>query len=525
MDEDSMRKFVCVWMLAVGCDPHVHETPGKPAEAEEPRAVQVTVWGDRFEIFLEYRPAVAGEPTGFAAHVTDLRTGRALHEGRVAFELTPESGARLEHVVEAPDRPGIYSPKIRIPTPGPWKAALRIPVDGAESRVELPPLTVHASAEESRRAPAPEGPEGISFLKEQQWKLLTGIEPVGRRRLVERIRVPAVVAVRPGRRAAVAPPLAGRVLPPPGREHPSLGDRVEADQVLALLQPPYSDLAARLVEAEAGVVRSKLALDQAELSHARTLKLAAGQAKSERELQESEFALQSAKADHGAAIALKSAYDRSGASIRKESGGLPVFELRAPIAGIVTQVGAAAGEFVPADRPVFTLLDATVVQIEARVPESDLSRIGASRDAVFEFPGARGRFVPLLGEGGGRFVLLGPEIDPATRTLPLLYEASNSGNRFRIGMALTLHLETARSEDAVAIPESALVDEEGRSVAFVQLAGETFQKRELRLGLRDTGYVQVLEGLSPGERAVTRGAYAVRLAGVSASLPAHGHEH
>jgi membrane fusion protein, heavy metal efflux system len=75
------------------------------------------------------------------------------------------------------------------------------------------------------------------------------------------------------------------------------------------------------------------------------------------------------------------------------------------------------------------------------------------------------------------------------------------------------------------VPTSALVDEDGRAVVFVQLSGETFEKRDLELGIRDGAYVQILSGVSEGERVVTQGAYAIRLASVSTTIPAHGHSH
>jgi multidrug efflux pump subunit AcrA (membrane-fusion protein) len=59
----------------------------------------------------------------------------------------------------------------------------------------------------------------------------------------------------------------------------------------------------------------------------------------------------------------------------------------------------------------------------------------------------------------------------------------------------------------------------------VQVSGETFQKRELKVGIRDSGFVQVLEGIKAGERVVTKGAYAIRLSSISGVIPAHGHAH
>jgi hypothetical protein len=91
-----------------------------------------------------------------------------------------------------------------------------IPLAGHDIRVELPPVTVFASKEEAASAPEPESPEGISFLKEQQWKILTKTEPVITREVTERLRLSGVVAVRPGHQAIVTPPVAGQLLAQPG---------------------------------------------------------------------------------------------------------------------------------------------------------------------------------------------------------------------------------------------------------------------------------------------------------------------
>jgi multidrug efflux pump subunit AcrA (membrane-fusion protein) len=75
------------------------------------------------------------------------------------------------------------------------------------------------------------------------------------------------------------------------------------------------------------------------------------------------------------------------------------------------------------------------------------------------------------------------------------------------------------------IPVSALVEEQGIFYVYVQTEGESFQKRELKLGANDGQKVQVLSGLSEGERVVTKGGYQIKLSQASGALPAHGHEH
>jgi RND family efflux transporter MFP subunit len=344
---------------------------------------------------------------------------------------------------------------------------------------------------------------------------------------VDRVVLPGVVKARPDGHASVTPPLSGILIPPPGRHLPALGEKVDAGQVLALVQPPAFDLLVKIGEAEADALRAGLALDRAELVLVRTKKLAAESARSARDVEEAEFAARKAKVDREAALTVQTAYRRFGAVLdgwADGKGGLPALEVKAPITGLVTQVASAPGEQVSPDRPVAEILDPVRVYIEARVPEVDLGKLAPGLAASFETPDAPGRLDPIL-PGSGRVVLLGLSVDPSSRTVPITYEVDNTQGRLRIGMAVTIHVETARAETALVVPRSSIVDEDVRTVAFVQVAGETFQKRDLILGIRDGDVLQVVRGLEEGDRVVTRGAYALRLASVATSIPAHGHAH
>ena len=75
------------------------------------------------------------------------------------------------------------------------------------------------------------------------------------------------------------------------------------------------------------------------------------------------------------------------------------------------------------------------------------------------------------------------------------------------------------------MPRSALLNESGRPIVFVQVEGESFEKRRIEIGPRDGDLVGVRSGLKPGERVVTRGVYEVLLASAAKGLPAEGHVH
>ena len=542
--------WLCVGALLITACNRVGGAPAPQERVEEAKTAQVTVWSDQVEIFLEHRLVVINTPTTFTTHVTDLTTWEPRRDGPITVIFRQGADRPITHVEPAPAREGIYTPALTFPRPGEWQVSLHIPRAGHEEVIVLPPVTVFASPEEAARAPAPEAPEGISFLKEQQWKMQTHTTPVQKRQVIERLRLAGVVVVRPGNKAAVTPPIAGRLGPPPGVSIPTLGVPVKAGQVLAVVQPHLAgadlltfistqqqmhamevELTVKAAAAEAEAIRARTAFSYAEQIVRRMRALREGNAKSARELEEAEFAQRKAEADLRAAEALRQTYERAKKQLAERpravdhGSGIPAVELKAPITGIVSAVHATIGEHIHTAAAVFTLLNTETVLIEAQLPESDLGRLGPSHGATYETPSTPGTFVSILGEGGGRLVSLGATVDAKTRTVPLVYEVPNPDRRLRLGMALNVDVETARVAEALVVPTAALVEEDGRSIAFVQVSGEAFAKRDLTLGIRDGAFVQVLSGLTAGERVVTRGAYAIRLASVSATIPAHGHGH
>ena len=79
--------------------------------------------------------------------------------------------------------------------------------------------------------------------------------------------------------------------------------------------------------------------------------------------------------------------------------------------------------------------------------------------------------------------------------------------------------------DVLALPVTALTEEQGLYFIYLQLDEEGYKKQEVTLGANDGKEVQILTGLKAGDRVVTKGAYQVKLASASNAIPAHSHEH
>jgi RND family efflux transporter MFP subunit len=205
------------------------------------------------------------------------------------------------------------------------------------------------------------------------------------------------------------------------------------------------------------------------------------------------------------------------------SPALERFIVRSPVAGTVVTARMTPGALLEAGQELFTIVDLEHVWIEGRLFESDLAKVHDVEHVRFVMPALP---TPLiLSAPDAHLMTIGSVIDPVTRSVPLIIETKNPQGQLRIGMHGELFVPTGETVRGLAIPTSAVVDDKGVASAFVQRVGETFERRELILGIQSNGYVHVTAGLVAGERVVTKGAYRVHLASLSSELPAHGHAH
>jgi cobalt-zinc-cadmium efflux system membrane fusion protein len=95
----------------------------------------------------------------------------------------------------------------------------------------------------------------------------------------------------------------------------------------------------------------------------------------------------------------------------------------------------------------------------------------------------------------------------------------------RPGQRIQGRLRTGYVENRLALPASAVVNEGGQNVVYVQVDGEAFERRPVQLGLRSGNFVAITGDVKAGERVVTEGAAAVRAAAATPGAFGHGHAH
>jgi cobalt-zinc-cadmium efflux system membrane fusion protein len=334
------------------------------------------------------------------------------------------------------------------------------------------------------------------------------------RQLKSSLRVPAEVIPRSGGEAEVTVPFDGRLV---ASNLPVIGARVTQGQVLGSILPPASspgDFASlELVKNEAN-----LTLQLARKDRERAERLVASGAAPAKRLDEARMVEATAETRLKTAEIRIAQYDAS-SSAETNPRGAKLFALRSPISGVIVKTTAAPGANVKAGETLFKIVDVDTVYVSAIVPEADLPQVRNLSGAELEVPGT-GRPRRLQ-----RLVSVGRVVDAASRTFPVIYEIDNRDRRIAVNQVVHVRLLTTITNVVPVVPESAIVDDGGRPVIFIQQAGESFLRRPVKLGIREGGLVQVLEGASPGERVVTRGAHLVRLSAMSSQVPAHGHVH
>jgi len=509
-----MKWTACLLLLILAAGCQKPRSSATASQAPEPHTESLTHWTAATELFMEHPPLVSGQTSRFSIHLTRLDNFKPVTKGKVEVRLSGAGDASHVFSTDAPSRPGIFGVDVKAPEAGDYRMAVRFNGEGISDTHDLGEIASSPTIAAAAHEHGAETQDTITFLKEQQWTLEFGTAIVEERRLKSSLRVPAEVAPRSGGEAQVTAPFDGRLV---ASAPPVIGASAFPGQVLAHILPPTSS-PSDLASLQLAMSEANLSLQLARKDRKRAERLVGAGAAPAKRLEEARTVEATAEARLKAAETRLAQYESS-SSAEADPRGAKLFALRAPISGVIVEIRAAPGANARAGETLFRIVDLETVYVSAVVPEAELPRMRSLSGAELELPGTE-RPLQL-----GRLIHVGRVVDPASRTFRVIYALDNRGRRVAINQAVYVRLFTTVAAAAPAVPESAIVDEGGRPVVFVQAAGETFLRRPVRLGIREGGYVQVLEGVSPGERVVARGAHLIRLAAMSDQVPAHGHVH
>lgn len=481
------------------------EAHGHPhGEEAAPASLSYTVYTGQTELFVEFKPLIVGQTSSFAAHLTRLGENfKPLPEGQLTVSLVKGSQG-IRTTVDAPRSPGIFGPKLQPKTAGSgYQLIFEVKTREYKDRMVIDQVRVYPNAKAALAAQPQETPSGseISYLKEQAWKTDFANEAVRRQPFYNIIKTTGQIMPAQGDEVVLTAPASGIVsFTASGLV---AGKAVSAGQ--ALFSIKGEALAEENVNVRLGQARGRLQKAKADFD--RASELVKDQIIARKEFEAISLEYQNARRE----------YQALSANFR--SGGIQV---KMPQHGFVRDIQVAAGAFVEAGQPLATVAQNRNLLLRADVPQQYFGQLKSITSANFRT--SSDNRVYELSEVNGRLVSYGRSAAAGSYYTPMFFEIQNQP-QFIPGAFVEVFLKASPSGDAMVIPASALLEEQGSFYVYVQTGGETFEKREVRLGASDAARVQVLSGVQEGERVVTKGAYQIKLATLSGTMPAHGHEH
>lgn len=327
---------------------------------------------------------------------------------------------------------------------------------------------------------------------------------------LQEITALGAVSVDQDRYAEVAPPMAGSIVALAA----SVNTAVERGTPLASVR------SVELGRARAALATADARRELAAQTHARRQALAAERIVPEREVQEAAAALRGADAEVRAARAELEALGISSEAAGGEAEDASVFIVRAPIAGRVLERRAVLGAWAEPSAAIFTIADLSRIWVVAQVFERDAVSVRAGTTAHVTLAALPGQ------EFDGQVTLVGRQVDPGSRTMPVRVELSNPAGVLRPGMSANVRVEVAGQETRIlSVPAAALQRVGDRWLVFVPHGAAEFEMRAVGRG-RDLGQdVEVVSGVKAGEKVVVDGAFLLKAEAEkkAGGVDEHGH--
>jgi Cu(I)/Ag(I) efflux system membrane fusion protein len=165
------------------------------------------------------------------------------------------------------------------------------------------------------------------------------------------------------------------------------------------------------------------------------------------------------------------------------------------MSGYVMQKSVVEGMRVTPQDTLFDIVDLSHLWVMADVYESDLPLIRSGMTGEITLPYLPGR------SWTGNVSFVAPTVDPATRTVKVRLEVDNTGSDLKPDMYADVVLRPTLGTGLI-VPESAVIQTGDRSIVFVDIGGGRFEPREVQLGPKVEGGVQVIAGLEDAESVV-----------------------
>jgi len=460
----------------------------------------MTLWTGKTELFVEFPALVVNNSSRFAAHFTVLDRHQPIREGSVTVSLI-KGDKGIRNTVQSPSSPGIFSPTLQPKEAGNYRLVFDITTPSYNDTLIIHDIIVYATKEDAIKALGDTNATGgISFLKEQAWKIDFQTAPIVSAEIYNVIHTSGVWLASPGSVKSLAAKSNGIV----NFAIPNLTEGALVKQGQLLLNLNSKGLSSNNLSTE--IAKAKADFDQVKLEYNRKKLLLESKI-----IAKSDFE----KVAHNFAIA-KSNYETLSAGV---SGGAK--QIRAPFDGFIKSINVVQGDYVNQGKALVS-----IGTHQSRLLKSQISPShGLSLDNAegMWYQSKEGQWKNVK-ESQGSILSIGKDVG-LEHPLISVFAKVNAEVIMPEGSLTQVQITMGDSRQSAIVPVNALLEDYGNYSVIVQLSGESFERRPVKLGKRNGVHVEILEGLKVGEVVVTKGAYQVKMASMSSATPAHGHEH
>lgn len=186
------------------------------------------------------------------------------------------------------------------------------------------------------------------------------------------------------------------------------------------------------------------------------------------------------------------------AILPRQIGNPPLVSISSPISGTVTDRNITLGSTAESNKTLFRIVDLSNVIVEGEVFESDISKIKPGQDARIRVDAYPDRVF------NGKVTFIASELDPIKRTLHLWVTVDNTKGLLKPEYFAKLTLVVEQGRETITVPIESIIDDGAEKFVFVK-NGNRFVRQDVVTGLSDDRFIEITDGLYPGDEVVTDG--------------------
>ncbi len=274
--------------------------------------------------------------------------------------------------------------------------------------------------------------------------------------------------------------------------HAVPGDQVSQGQTLITLDSSDYDAAVR--QAQAGLHMAELSLENARQNFERIAKLYEANAISQKDFEAAQNGVKTAEV----------AVEQASAGLAQVMTQVNNCIITSPINGTLGSINLSLGDMSNPASPAAVVTDTSRLEIEVLVSESEVSYITPGSEVEVR--------IKALGDQKfkGTIANVATVADPIKRNYAVKVSLDNPDNTIKSGMFAEVIASTINKEDAVCVPQSAIVPKGATTVVYVVDNENRARERQVTVGIENATIVELTDGIQPGEKVITKGNTLVR---------------